>query len=195
MNLSLSNDSSLHVLVRGLFKQYITPALFRASSETIEALPLRRHCADTNSSSLSSVSVDNVESSNLVVFDDIARIRGGSELRTTLMIKKVPRKYTLEILRREIDRVLALNGCYDLLYLPVDSAKMTNRGYAFINLSQAKFVEVFVREFLNRPWSELNRRNKTAVIHWAYVQGRDATLAHIKTEVIDKENTSVKPYS
>lgn len=95
-------------------------------------------------------------------------------------------RYTLEILRREIDHVLSASGAYDLLYLPVDSAKMTNRGYAFINFTSAKHVEAFVKEFLNRQWSELNRRGKAAGLHWAYVQGRDETLSHIKTEVMDK---------
>lgn len=63
---------------------------------------------------------------------------------------------------------------------------MTNRGYAFINFTSSKYVEVFVTEFLNREWSELNRRNKAAALYWAYVQGRDETLAHIKTEVMSK---------
>jgi hypothetical protein len=99
------------------------------------------------------------------------------------MIKKVPRKYTLDILRREIDEVLAMPGCYDLLYLPVDSAKMTNRGYAFINFTRAENVEDFVRAFLHRPWAELNKRSKTAAMYWANVQGKEATLAHINTEV------------
>jgi hypothetical protein len=113
------------------------------------------------------------------------------------MVKKVPRKYvwplspnptytpryTLNSLRREIDQVLGEKNCYDLLYLPVDSAKMTNRGYAFINFKTPMHVERFVREFLDRPWIEMNRKTKSAVLYWAYVQGREATLAHINTEV------------
>lgn len=137
------------------------------------------------------------ETSNLLSSIDIKRMESGSELRTTLMIKKVPRKYsnitsrrsirryTLQDLRKEIDNVLSIKAAYDLLYLPVDSAKMTNRGYAFINFTSSKYVEVFAREFVNRPWSELNRRGKIAALHWAYVQGRDETLAHIKTEVMN----------
>lgn len=83
---------------------------------------------------------------------------------------------------------MSVTGAYDLLYLPVDSAKMTNRGYAFINFTSSKHVEVFVREFLNRQWSEQNRRGRVAGLHWAYVQGRDGTLFHIKTEVMDKKD-------
>lgn len=94
-----------------------------------------------------------------------------------------PPRYTLETLRYEIDSVLGKKGCYDLLYLPVDSAKMTNRGYAFINFSSAVDVGLFVRAFLDRPWSEMNKKSKAAALYWAYVQGKDSTLAHINTGV------------
>ncbi len=90
------------------------------------------------------------------------------------------------MLRREIDSVMNRGGSYDLLYLPVDSAKMTNRGYAFINFTAPIHVERFVREFINRPWRDLNRKNKAAVLYWAFIQGRDATLAHINTEVMSR---------
>jgi RNA recognition motif-containing protein len=85
-------------------------------------------------------------------------------------------------------------GSYDLLYLPVDSAKMTNRGYAFINFTCAENVERFVREFINRPWKELNRKNKAAVLYWAFVQGKDATLAHINTEVMNRRDNGEEVY-
>jgi hypothetical protein len=98
------------------------------------------------------------------------------------MIKRIPRKYTLAELRQEIDETLGETGLYDLLYLPVDSAKMTNRGYAFINFIAPASVARFLQAFLGRPWNESNKRRKIAVICWANVQGKDSTLAHIKTE-------------
>jgi hypothetical protein len=99
------------------------------------------------------------------------------------MIKRIPRKYTMDLLRDEINGVLGDRGLYDLLYLPVDSAKMTNRGYAFINFIDTQGVETFVRLLSGREWEDLNKRNKTALVCWANVQGRDATLAHIKTDI------------
>jgi hypothetical protein len=45
-----------------------------------------------------------------------------------------------------------------------------------------------VREFINRPWREQNRKNKAAALYWAYVQGRDETLAHINTEVMNRHH-------
>lgn len=42
----------------------------------------------------------------------------GSDDRTTLMIKNIPNKYTIQFLAEEIDREHA--NCYDFLYLPCD---------------------------------------------------------------------------
>lgn len=167
------NDISMHCAIRHLMSDFVA----QEKSRAFAVVGLKK------SSEMSTTSMSTVSTPNLVEEDDLRRIDEGKETRTTLMIKKVPRKYTLEILRREVDEVLACTNTYDLLYLPVDSAKMTNRGYAFINFASAKSLAVFVRAFRSREWSELNRRSKVAVIQWAYVQGRDATLAHINTEV------------
>jgi hypothetical protein len=160
-------------MIRRLMSEFVSR--LRGESETFIAL---KKSSEVNSSSMSTVCAP-----NMVEEEDLLRIDAGTESRTTLMIKKVPRKYTLDILRREVNEVLACRNPYDLLYLPVDSAKMTNRGYAFINFTAPESVAVFVRAFRRREWAELNRRSKVAVIQWAYVQGRDATLAHINTEV------------
>ena len=186
MNSSLSNDISLHQFVRTLIKRHIlersrVPAPTLDPSVLVHGLKKSSEASGYSMSSTTTAATTCAP--NIIEPEDLARIRDGSETRTTLMIKKVPRKYTLEILRREIDEVLATSGCYDLLYLPVDSAKMTNRGYAFINFTSAVHVETFVLAFMHRPWTELNKRSKTAVMYWANVQGRDATLAHINTEV------------
>jgi hypothetical protein len=45
-------------------------------------------------------------------------IQGGKDLRTTVMIKNIPNKYTQRILLGEIDKRFA--GTYDFLYLPID---------------------------------------------------------------------------
>lgn len=184
---SISSDKQLHELARRLFRQKAfkkaSASLFTHQSVDSATYCLTKSALSSFGDSVSTVSQDH--GPHEITREDIARIRSGLELRTTLMIKKVPRKYSLDTLRHEIDSVLTVGGCYDLLYLPVDSAKMTNRGYAFINFISPKWVDSFVRGFKDRAWSELNRRNKTAAVHWAYVQGRDATLAHIKTNVYE----------
>ena len=42
----------------------------------------------------------------------------GADQRTTLMIKNIPNKYTVQLLAEEIDSEMA--NCYDFLYLPCD---------------------------------------------------------------------------
>lgn len=170
----------LHELVRGLVRQYKAKrVLINASSENCSSISLS---LAKPSVSLSLMSETTTSTPNTVEFDDVERLASGEETRCTLMIKRIPRKYTLAELRQEIDETLGETGLYDLLYLPVDSAKMTNRGYAFINFIAPASVARFLQAFLGRQWNESNKRRKIAVICWANVQGKDSTLAHIKTE-------------
>jgi hypothetical protein len=176
------SSSDLHELVRFLFQRKRVSE--KSSMPTVNcdiAIPaaLCKPKMTVSVSSLSTVS----STPNVIIREDLERIDRGSEVRTTLMIKRIPRKYTMDLLRDEINGVLGDRGLYDLLYLPVDSAKMTNRGYAFINFIDTQGVETFVRLFSGREWEDLNKRNKTALVCWANVQGRDATLAHIKTDI------------
>jgi hypothetical protein len=113
---------------------------------------------------------------------------GSPELpRTTAMIKKIPRRYTLQDLRRELHELVSPTS-YDMLYLPVDSAKMTNRGYAFINFSDPSIVEDFMANLSGREWTLYGTTNgsKTAEVRWAKVQGRNETLSHIRNELSDR---------
>ena len=47
---------------------------------------------------------------------DVERV--GCDPRTTLMIKNIPNKYTIQSLAEEIDK--EFGNCYDFLYLPCD---------------------------------------------------------------------------
>ncbi len=80
---------------------------------------LQKHKLGQPSGSLSLLSCTTASTPNLIDHEDVMRIQSGDETRTTLMIKQIPRRYTLELLRREIDRTLGQAGLYDLLYLPV----------------------------------------------------------------------------
>ena len=48
--------------------------------------------------------------------------------RTTLMIRRVPRRYSLDDFSQIIDLLPGIKGNYDLLYLPVDLERSSNRG-------------------------------------------------------------------
>eukprot|EP00605_Chrysophyceae_sp_TOSAG23-4_P002942 GSChrysophyteH1.ASY1.ANO1.3240.1 assembled CDS len=55
-------------------------------------------------------------------------------MRTTLMIKNIPNKYSKDMLLAEIEQ--SHSGTYDFFYLPIDQKKLCNTGYAFINFKR-----------------------------------------------------------
>ncbi|EER07251.1 hypothetical protein Pmar_PMAR020410 [Perkinsus marinus ATCC 50983] len=111
-----------------------------------------------------------------------------NEKRTTVMIKKIPRRFTVAALRDLIERECPAlrHGGYDLLYLPVDTAKVANRGYAFINFTTPRYLLVFTLAFQGYEWFPQRRRRsegttntKACEIYFAHIQGRDATIRSV----------------
>ncbi|KAF4670788.1 hypothetical protein FOZ61_008804 [Perkinsus olseni] len=130
-------------------------------------------------------------------------LRTGNDKRTTVMIKRIPRRYTVAMLRDEIDRRCPAlrNGGYDLLYLPVDTAKVANRGYAFINFRSPKHVLVFASAFQNYEWpgqrahgphQPANGEVKECEIYFAHIQGREETIRSV--DPTGNKNTTSPAY-
>ena len=70
---------------------------------------------------------------NIINLMDIFQCK---DLRTTLMIKNIPNKYTISSFLEEINE--NFKNTYDIFYLPIDYVNKCNLGFAFIN-----FVEPF----------------------------------------------------
>jgi hypothetical protein len=77
--------------------------------------------------------------------------------RTTLMIRNIPNKYTINELALEIDTEHA--NTYDFLYLPCDLKVRTlliqnqcNVGYGFINFINTEFLYSFYCQFEQYIW-------------------------------------------
>ncbi|RLN46141.1 hypothetical protein BBJ29_001922 [Phytophthora kernoviae] len=84
----------------------------------------------------------------------IERVASGEDMRTTLMIRNIPNKYTQQMLLAEINR--NHRGNYDFFYLPIDFKNKCNMGYAFINFIEAAHIEAFHREFDGQKWTNFN---------------------------------------
>lgn len=85
---------------------------------------------------------------------DIDNIIKGEDKRTTLMIKNIPNKYNITILREEINSYY--EGIYDFLYLPLDPSNNCNLGFAFINLLDSFQILQFVEIFKGKSWKKFN---------------------------------------
>lgn len=88
---------------------------------------------------------------------DINPVNIGHDPRTTLMIKNIPNKYTIQDLSNEIDQ--NFENSYDFLYLPCDIKVIfflfqnnCNVGYGFINFVNTDILFEFYKRFHSKKW-------------------------------------------
>lgn len=97
---------------------------------------------------------------------------------TTLMLRNVPNAYDRETLMEELDH-LGFAGCFNFLYLPIDSATKNNVGYAFVNFNDEKTADDCMNNmsgyfFKGQPYN----RRRAAIVSVAHLQGLEANLEH-----------------
>ena len=109
----------------------------------------------------------------IINLDDIAL---GIEKRTTVMIRNVPIKYTVEVLEKELDY---FNGKFDCLYMPFDYENGGNKGYAFLNLVNPYHVLLFYEVFQGKCWSFFESK-KICELNFANFQGINEIKKHAK---------------
>ena len=102
------------------------------------------------------------------------------ETRTTLMIRKVPRRLNQADLAKMVDCTGKTN--YDLIYCPVDVERCCNRGYAFLSFRDPSSCTAFKNLFAEGA----NRRSlppglRGCDVVYAHVQGSETTLQHIRS--------------
>ena len=105
--------------------------------------------------------------------DDIAN---GKDLRTTIMIRNIPIKYTDEILNEEFEE---FHGKYDCLYMPYDYEKNGNKGYAFINFVNPLHILLFYEKFNGKKWIHFES-SKICELNMAHFQGFNEIQKHAK---------------
>jgi len=104
---------------------------------------------------------------------------------TTLMIRNVPRRYTENALVHEIDKMA--DPCdYNFLYLPWDTRKSSNVGFAFVNFVSAEIAASISQKYNGATWSLISA-NKRIVMMPAHLQGLAKNLAHYVGTMVAQE--------
>lgn len=106
--------------------------------------------------------------------DDIV---SGKDLRTTIMIRNIPIKYSDELLAEDLSE---FKGKYDCLYLPYDYDKNGNKGYAFINFVNPLHILYFYDKFNGKKWSHFES-SKICELNSAHFQGINELQKHAKS--------------
>ncbi|CAA7055846.1 unnamed protein product [Microthlaspi erraticum] len=108
---------------------------------------------------------------------DLDRIITGDDIRTTLIIKNIPNKYTYKMLVAEIDE--KHKGDYDFLCLPIDFKNKCNIGHAFVNMVSPLHIVPFQQTFSGKIWEKFNS-GKVASLAYAEIQGKSALASHMQ---------------
>ena len=111
---------------------------------------------------------------NTIHLDNVLKLK---DKRTTIMIRHIPNKYTIELLMQEINS--NFEGKYDVLYLPMDFLHNSNLGFAFINFIDPMHLIFFYDEFIERKWNLFNSGKRCQLVY-GKLQGKNELLNYIK---------------
>ena len=125
---------------------------------------------------------------NIINLMDIFQCK---DLRTTLMIKNIPNKYTISSFLDEINEFF--KNTYDIFYLPIDYINKCNLGFAFINFVEPFHIILFYEMFRGKKWKKFNS-DKICELLFAKFQGRKQLISHFeKGKVLSFESEDKRP--
>lgn len=121
---------------------------------------------------------------------DINKIREGTDVRTTIMLRNIPNKVDQAMLKNIIDE--SSWGKYDFMYLRIDFANDCNVGYAFINFVDPLDIIDFVNARGNQRWNCF-KSDKIAEISYATIQGKDCLVQKFRNSSVMLEAPHYRP--
>ena len=125
---------------------------------------------------------------NIINLMDIFLCR---DLRTTLMIKNIPNKYTISSFLDEINTYFKFT--YDIFYLPIDYVNRCNLGFAFINFVEPFHIILFYELYRGKKWKKFNS-DKICELLYAKFQGKKELISHFeKGKVLSFESEEKRP--
>ena len=131
---------------------------------------------------------DSERKKNIINLIDILK---GKDLRTTLMIKNIPNKYTISTFLEEING--NFKDTYDIFYLPIDYINKCNLGFAFINFVEPLHIIYFYELYTGKRWKKFNS-DKICELLYAKFQGKKELIAHFeKGKVLSFDSEDKRP--
>ncbi|KAJ4391321.1 hypothetical protein N0V93_004938 [Gnomoniopsis smithogilvyi] len=121
---------------------------------------------------------------------DINKIREGTDVRTTIMLRNIPNKVDQAMLKNIIDE--SSWGKYDFMYLRIDFANDCNVGYSFINFVDPLDIIDFVNARGNQRWNCF-KSDKVAEISYATIQGKDCLVQKFRNSSVMLEQAHYRP--
>jgi hypothetical protein len=104
-------------------------------------------------------------------------------LRTSVMLRNIPNKYTQRMLLSVVHELGFNQECFDFFYLPIDFRNKCNVGYAFINFLQNDVAKQFFKALDGYQLRAFNS-DKVCAVAWARVQGLQANIEHYRNSPI-----------
>lgn len=106
---------------------------------------------------------------------DLSSILDGTDTRTTVMFRRVPRRLTQKELQDVIEGLPGLKNSVEFIYLPKDSLRGTNRGFAFVNFHSHLSLGWIVA--LQSDRESLPSALRTCLVYYARIQGSGSRLS------------------
>lgn len=97
--------------------------------------------------------------------------------KTTLMLRGIPRSFTEEDLIRHIERV-AGGQCFDFIYLPWDTKRNANMGFAFVNCVEPRVAHELLNKIQAQTISFARDTLRPITALFGHVQGLTLNVAH-----------------
>ena len=131
---------------------------------------------------------DSQKEKNIINLLDILNCK---DLRTTLMIKNIPNKYTISSFLEEING--NFKDTYDIFYLPIDYVNKCNLGFAFINFVESFHIIMFYDLYRGKKWKKFNSDKKCELLY-AKFQGKNELISHFeKGKVLSFNSEDKRP--
>ncbi|KAJ5261886.1 hypothetical protein N7505_008753 [Penicillium chrysogenum] len=118
------------------------------------------------------------------------RIRQGLDVRSTVMIRNIPNKITVDQLKSILDE--SSHGKYDFLYLRMDFNHRCNVGYAFMNFGDPIDIIDLVHAREGKTWPDCIS-GKVAEVSYATHQGKETLVSKFRNSSVMTRHREERP--